>query len=141
MAGTMTRRPVGVTVVAVLQMAATLIAFIVSFSLLVPGTVLDRTWGLNPQVHAAFADHAAQVATILALVGLLSAIAAVGLLRGQMWAWLLSVALFGINALGDVVSLAIARDWFQGLAGIVIDAALLYQLLQSNARACFLERR
>jgi hypothetical protein len=135
------KRPAGVTVVAVLQLAAAAIACVVSLSLLVPGTVLDRMWGLNPQVHAAFADHAMQVATILLLVGVLSAAAAVGLLRGQLWAWLLSVALFGINALGDIVSLAIARDWFQGLAGIVIDAAFLFQLLQANARRFFLQRR
>jgi hypothetical protein len=135
------KRPAGVTVVAVLQLAAAAIACVVSFSLFAPGTVLDRMWGLNPQVHAAFADHAMQVATILLLVGLLSAAAAVGLLRGQLWAWLLSVTLFGINALGDVVSLAIARDWFQSLAGIVIDAAFLYQLLQTNARRFFLQRR
>jgi len=128
-------------VVAALQLVAAAIACVVSFSLLVPGTVLDQMWDLNPAVHTAFADHAAQVATILALVGLLTAAAAVGLLRGQFWAWLLSVVLFGINALGDVVSLAIARDWFQGLAGIVIDAAFLYQLLQANARRFFLQRR
>lgn len=127
--------------VAVLQLAAAAIACVVSFSLWVPGTALDRMWGMNPQAHAAFAEHAVQVATILLLVGLLSAAAGVGLLRGQLWAWLLSVALFGINALGDVVSLAITRDWFQGLAGIVIDAAFLYQLLQPTARRFFLQRR
>jgi hypothetical protein len=135
------KRPAGVTVVAVLQLAAALIGVVVSFSLIVPGTAVDRMWQLNPGVHAAFADHAVEVAPVLALVGMLSAISGVGLLRGHLWAWLLSVALFGINALGDVVSLLMVRDWFQGIAGIVIDAAFLYQLLHGSARGFFLKRR
>ncbi|HEX4310146.1 MAG TPA: hypothetical protein VHZ25_08960 [Acidobacteriaceae bacterium] len=135
------KRPAGVTVVAVLQLAAAAISIVVSFSLLVPGTALDRMWQLNPGVHAAFADHAVQVAPILALVGLLTAICGVGLLRGYSWAWLLSVALFGTNALGDMVSLLMVRDWFRGIAGIVIDAALLYQLLHASTREFFLRRR
>jgi hypothetical protein len=135
------KRPAGVTVVAALQMAAAAVAVVVSFSLFVPGTVLDRMWALNPPVHEVFAEHAVQVATILLLVGLLSATAGAGLWRGRSWAWLLSLALFGINAIGDIVSLAIARDWFQGLAGIVIDTAFIFQLLQPTARRFFLQRR
>lgn len=135
------KRPAGVTVVAVLQMAAAALAAVVCFLLWVPGTRLDRMWALNPAGQAAFAGHTGYVATILLLVGLLSLAAGVGLWRGQSWAWLLSLALFGTNAIGNLVSLAITHDWFQGLAGIVIDAAFIFQLLQPNARRFFLQRR
>jgi hypothetical protein len=136
----MKKRPVAVTFVAVLECAAAAMAGVVCFLLLVPGTRMDRMWELNPAGQAAFAGHTGYVATILLLVGALAAAAGVGLLRGQLWAWLLSVALFGINALGDVVSLLLTRDWFHGIAGIIIDAVFLYLLLGASVRAFFLRR-
>jgi hypothetical protein len=48
--------------------------------------------------------------------------------------------LFGVNALGDVVSLLITRDWPRGLAGFLIDALLLFLLLRTKVRAFFLNR-
>jgi hypothetical protein len=65
----------------------------------------------------------------------------VGLLARRVWAWLLSLAIFAINALGDVVSLLVTRDWFHDLSGILIDALFLYLLLRASVRAFFLARR
>jgi hypothetical protein len=70
----------------------------------------------------------------------LAAAAGAGLLRGRLWAWLLSIALFGVNALGVVVSLLVTRDWPRGLAGILVDALLLFLLLRVRVRAFFLNR-
>ena len=72
--------------------------------------------------------------------GVLAAAAGAGLLRGRVWAWLLSIALFGVNALGVVVSLLVTRDWPRGLAGILVDALLLFLLLRVRVRAFFLNR-
>lgn len=136
----MRKRPAEVIAVAVLLFAAAALAAVVSFSLLVPGTGLDRMWTLNPVAHEAFAARAGYTATILLLAGVLAAAAGTGLLRGRIWAWLLSVALFGVNALGDVVGVLITRDWPRGLAGIIIDALLLFLLLRTKVRAYFLNR-
>jgi hypothetical protein len=136
----MTKRPVEVIAVAVLLFAAAAIDAVVSFSLFRPGTALDRMWNLNPAAHEAFATQAGHIATILLLVGGLAATAGAGLVRGRLWAWLLSIALFGVNALGDVVSLLITRDWPRGLAGFLIDALLLFLLLRTKVRAFFLNR-
>jgi hypothetical protein len=84
--------------------------------------------------------QAGHIAIILLLVGGLAATAGTGLVRGRLWAWLLSIALFGVNALGDVVSLLITRDWPRGLAGFLIDALLLFLLLRTKVRAFFLNR-
>jgi hypothetical protein len=57
-----------------------------------------------------------------------------------LWAWLLSIALFGVNALGDGLSLLLTRDWPRGLAGVLVDALLLFLLLRAKVRAFFLQR-
>jgi hypothetical protein len=136
----MRKRPAEVIVIAVLMFAATVIALVVSFSLLFPGTSIDRMWDLNPAAHAAFAMQARYAATILLLAGGLAAAAGAGLLRGRLWAWLLSIALFGVNALGDGLSLLLTRDWPRGLAGVLVDALLLFLLLRAKVRAFFLQR-
>lgn len=135
------KRPAAVVLIAVLECAAAAAAAVVSLSLLVPGTRLDRIWDLNPAVHEAMAANARPVGTLLLLVGMLSAVAGIGLLTRQLWAWLLSLAMFGINALGDLLSMVIVRDWSRGLAGIAVDAVFLYLLLRANVRAFFLARR
>jgi hypothetical protein len=137
---TMGKRPAEVIVIAALMFAAMVIAVVVSFSLLFPGTSLDRMWGLNPAAHEAFATQGKYAATILLLAGGLAAVAGAGLLRGRLWAWLLSIALFGVNALGDVVGVVLTRDWARGLAGILIDGLLLFLLLRAKVRAFFLRR-
>jgi hypothetical protein len=136
----MTKRPAEVIVIAVLMFAATVIALLVSFLLLFPGTALDRIWDLNPVAHAAFATQVRYAATILLLAGGLAAAAGAGLLRGRLWAWLLSIALFGVNAMGDVVGVLLTRDWARGLAGILIDGLLLFLLLRARVRAFYLQR-
>jgi hypothetical protein len=135
------KRPWAVVLVAVMECFAAAIAWTVSFSLFVPGTRLDRMWQLNMPVYEAFATQARPVATLLLLVGGLAAAAGVGLLTRRLWAWLLSLAIFGINALGDLVSLLITRDWLHSLSGVVIDAIFLYLLLRPGVRSFFLTRR
>jgi hypothetical protein len=135
------KRPWAVILVAVLEFLAAAIAWAVSFSLFVPGTKIDRMWELNIPVHEAFATQARPVATLLLLVGALAAAAAVGLLTQRVWAWLLSLAIFGINAFGDLISMLITRDMVHGLSAILIDCVLLFLLLRAGVRAYFLERR
>ena len=135
------RKPWPVILVAVLECLAALIAWAVSFSLLVPGTWLDRMWQLNAPVHDAFATQARPVATLLLLIGGLAAAAGLGLLTRRVWAWLLSLAIFSINALGDLVSILITRDLLHGFSGVLIDVLFLYLLLLPGVRRFFLARR
>jgi hypothetical protein len=135
------KRPWPVKLVALLEFCAAVIAGVVSFSLFVPGTRLDRMWEMNAPAHDALASQARPVATLLLLIGAMAAVAAIGLMGRRVWAWLLSLAIFGINAVGDVVSLLVTRDWLHGLSGILIDALFLFLLLRPNVRSFFLSRR
>ncbi|MFP5229978.1 MAG: hypothetical protein ACLGXA_20370 [Acidobacteriota bacterium] len=134
------KRPWPVVFLAVLECAAAAMAIVVSISLLMPGTRLDRMWDLNPAAQAAFASSGRQIAVLLLFIGALAAAAGIGLLTRRLWAWLLSLAIFGINALGDAVSLLVTHDWARGLAGIAIDALFIYLLLSPGVRAYFLRR-
>ncbi len=134
------KRPWEVTLLAVLALGAAAIAIVVSISLLAPGTRLDRMWALNAPAHDAFAARAGAVAAVLLFVSVLAVATGVGLLTRQLWAWLLALAGIGINALGDMMSMLITRDWARGLARILIDSLFVYLLLRAGVRAWFLRR-
>ena len=134
------KRPWEVMLLAVMAFGAAAIAIVVSFSLLAPGTRLDRMWELNTPAHDAFAAKAGLVAALLLVVSGLAVATGVGLLTRRLWAWLLSLAGIGVNALGDTVSMLLTRDWTRGLAGILIDGVFLYLLLRPGVRAFFLRR-
>jgi hypothetical protein len=133
----MTKRPGVLTLMAILLSAATVIAAVTGMSFVVPGTFLERIWTLNRAAHAAFAAHSRVSGALLLLVGFAAGAAAIGLWRGQRWAWYLAIGIFAVNAVGDLVSLLITRDWLKGGAGILIDALFLFLLLRPNIRAFF----
>jgi hypothetical protein len=133
----MKNRPTVLILIAILLWSATAVATVTGLSLLAPGTPLDRIWDLNRPAYAAFSTHAGQSGAILLLVGFAASAAATGLWRGRRWAWLLAIAIFSINALGDLVSLVITRDWLKGGLGLVIDAFFLFLLVWPNMRAFF----
>jgi len=133
----MTKRPPVLTLIAILLWSATAIATVTGGSLIAPGTLLDGIWKVNRPAYAAFSTHARQSGAILLLAGFAAGAAATGLWRGRRWAWYLAIAIFGINALGDLASLLITRDWLKGGSGVLIDALFLFLLLRPNMRAFF----
>ena len=73
------------------------------------------------------------------IVGVATAVAAAGLLRGNRWAWQLAIIVFAMNGLGDVVSLFITRDLLKSGSGVLIAALFLTGLLRRNVRLFFLK--
>src|SRR5215467_2905458 len=103
-------RPGTVPVVSAFLFFATVIASVVGVSLLFPNRLLDRLWRLNPEGAAVF--HAiGPVSGVLLLVLAVGTLAAArGLLAGRRWAWRFSVALFAIDAAGNIVSFFLIHD-------------------------------
>src|ERR1044071_7732680 len=97
-------RPKTIPIVAAFFSAATFIASIVGISLLFPNRLLDLLWNLNPEGAVLF--HSIGPVSGVFLLGLAAGTlaAACGLLAGRRWAWWFSVALFAIDACGNVVS-------------------------------------
>jgi hypothetical protein len=74
---------------------------------------------------------------LLLVVALVAAATAIGLLRGRRWAWLLALATFTVNGLGDLVTLLVVRDWLRGGSGVLIAAGFLFFLQRPRVRAYF----
>ncbi len=117
-----------VTIIAGLLFAATAIAVVVGFALLVPNRLLEWLAQFNRPGMRAFVIMGRWAGVLLLGLAAATLAAAIGLLRGKKWAWWIAVALFVINGTGDVVSFIITRDVVRSASGVAICAAFLYGL-------------
>jgi len=133
-------RPGTIPVVSAFLFFATIMASVVGVSLLFPNRLLDRLWRLNPQGAAVF--HAiGPVSGVLLLVLAVGTLAAArGLLAGRRWAWRFSVALFAIDAAGNIVSFFLIHDALRTAAGAIISSAFLIALCRPAVRRYFLRQ-
>jgi hypothetical protein len=128
----MDQRPKAVPIAAAILFAAAVIAAVVAGSLLFPGTPLDRLWELNKPGAAGI---------LLLLLGAAPFAVALGLLQRRRWAWWFAMCLFAVDASGDVVSLALTRDWLRSVSGVAISSAFLYSLTRYPVRRYFNHER
>jgi hypothetical protein len=75
------------------------IASVVATSLLFPGTLLDRLWELNKPAYAGIKVLGRASGVLLLLLGMATAAAGTGLLRGKKWACWLSIGVFVASGL------------------------------------------
>ena len=102
-------------------------ALLAAVTLLFPGTILDRSWGLNPRGHQQLAliGRPAGLFFLLLCGVLLSA--AIGWFRRQRWAWWLAISVIGLQMIGNIGSVAAGQS-LSGMVGATIAAALLVYL-------------
>jgi len=136
-----TSRPGTVAVVAGFLFAATVIAAVVGAVLLFPGSRLDWIWELNPQAKAAFRAIGRVSGALLWILAAGCFAGAMGLLRGQPWAWWFAVALFAVNACGDIVGLVVTGDVLRSALGVAVSCGFLLALAQPRVRQHFGRRR
>lgn len=137
----MRTRPIAISVIAAFLFAATLVSAIVGTSLLIPGTFLDRIWEVNKPAYAGFEALGRASGLLLLLLGIYTAFAGAGLIKGRKWGRWLAIALFVVNGVGDVVNLLRTRDWLKSGAGVLIAATFLFCLFRSRATAFFESQR
>jgi len=131
------RRPRAVPIVAAFLFAATVIAAVVGVSLLYPNPLLDRLWKLNPPAEAAFRAIGRVSGVLLLALAAGTLACGIAMLRRRRWACWFAIALFAINAAGDLVSLAVTGDWARSAAGVLIAGAFLYALTRASVRRYF----
>lgn len=134
------RRPALVTTLAAVSGIAAAIALVTGLSLADPGTALDRIWRLNPRAWAAFARMGRLSGVLLLILCPVAAATGAGLMGRRRWAWWLALATFGVNGLGDLVNLAMTREWLRAGSGVLIDAVFLSLLLRADVRDYFAQR-
>jgi len=74
---------------------------------------------------------------MLMVVGVTAAAAAAGLLCGHRWAWLLAVAIFAVNGVGDLAGLLISGDWLRSGAGALVAGLLIFLLRRPTVKSYF----
>jgi hypothetical protein len=99
-----------------------------AFLLMVPGTVLDRAWTLNPAARTNFTSMGAYGPILMALVCASCATACVGLWRMTLWGTSVAIAILTVNLLGDSVNAFVFHDW-RTLIGLPIAGAMIFYLV------------
>jgi hypothetical protein len=131
------KTPPALLVVAVALFFATTISCLTGISLLFPNPVLSRIWELNRPAYVAFAPWGKLVGALLLALGVFCSAAALGLLQRKRWAWWASVVVFGINGLGDLLTLVSRRDLVKGSAGVLVTSLFLFCLMIPATRRHF----
>ena len=133
-------RPKTIPIVSAFLFAATVIASVVGVSLLFPNRLLDRLWKLNPEGAALFHSIGPVSGVFLLALAVGTFAAARGLLGGRRWAWWFSVALFAIDACGNVVSFFLIHDALRAATGAMVSSAFVFALCRSPVRRYFLRQ-
>lgn len=129
-------RPAGITALSVFFAAGALISFTSCVSLLFPGSFLEPMWRLNPRAREAFTGMSGYAILLLSTVSAACASASVGLWRGKRWGYLIALALFIFNLIGDITNVLLGVEP-RAIIGIPIVALLLWYLSTQNVRRYF----
>jgi hypothetical protein len=111
-------------------------ASLAAITLLLPGTPLDRAWGLNPTAHKQLSPLGSKVGIPFLLLAVLLVLSGVGWFRRRLWGWRLAVAIIATQVLGDIVNV-VRGDLLRGGTGAIIAGALLLYLLTRRLRVAF----
>src|SRR5579864_4605470 len=127
-------RPKTIVFIATFLFLATIIAFVTGESLLFPNALLDKLWKFNPEGAALFHSIGRVSGVLLLALGVVTFLAALGLLRGQPWAWWFGVFLFAVDACGNIVSYFLTHDALRSLTGALISTTFLLFLCRDSVR-------
>jgi len=111
-------------------------ALYAAFTLLFPGTVLDRLWALNPRAHQELLPVRRVAGSMFLVLAVIAVTGGAGWFRRRMWAWRLSVLGMCTQFLGDFVSF-VRGDFLRGSAGLLIASAFLIYLLKPQTKKSF----
>jgi hypothetical protein len=128
--------PRGFTAVGIFLLFGSVMACLAGFTLVWPGTGLDRMWRLNPPAYSELAPLGRIVGIPFLLLGCMLAVASIGWLRLRIWGWRLAVAIIATQVLGNVVNIFLGH-FVEGGVGVVIAGALLLYLVRGDVKHVF----
>ena len=131
-----TARPRGFLPIGIFFIFGATMAAYAAITLLVPGTFLDALWALNQRGHEGMRALGRLGALPFIVLTVALAQAAVGWFRRRRWGWVLGTSIIAINAVGDLVNLAIGEQ-LKGTVGLVIAGLLLVYLTRPRVRNYF----
>lgn len=116
--------------------AATVVAALASFTMLVTGTAVDSIWKLKEHGYHQMLYHRVPIGLGFALLAVLLALAAIGWARQRRWGWLLSALIFGANLAADLAALATSLSWTHVMP-VAIEGLVLAWILLPRTKARF----
>ena len=105
-------RPLGVTIIAILNLIVGIIGIAVGIPLLIVG-----------------------VGIVLIVIGIASIVMAYGLWKGKGWAWIITLILSGIGILFSVGSIAARQPG--AIVNLIISAVIIYYLYRPSVKEFF----
>jgi hypothetical protein len=115
---------------------ATLMTGAVSVTLFAPGGPLDAMWQIKPHEYEDLLLLRPASSAGFAALCISMAATAFGCLRNKRWGWMLAIAIFTINALGDALR-ALTGGLVEGLFGAAVAALIVWWLTRAHVRALF----
>ncbi|MBW4658425.1 MAG: hypothetical protein KME15_07110 [Drouetiella hepatica Uher 2000/2452] len=130
-------RPVGVTIVATLQLVGAILILIGSLGILSFRDAIAQEVSPTPSVAQA-GSFVVGFGIFLLLLGLIGLLLAYGLFMLQSWAWVATLVLEGFKTLSNLSTVATGIG-SRGIAvfQLVISAIVLYYLLRSEVKRAF----
>jgi hypothetical protein len=128
-------RPAGITAMSLFFIFGTTMSGLAALSL-IPGSVLEPIWRLNPRGHEGLRSLGSLGIVLMATVSLACLTAAAGLWRGRRWGQRTAAIILSVNAIADAVNGIIAGDR-RTLIGLPIAAAMLWYLYTRKVRGFF----
>jgi uncharacterized membrane protein (DUF2068 family) len=122
-------RPLGIKGLSLFFVFGSLMSGLAALMLLIPGSVLDTMWRLNPRAHDGFAAIGPMAVLLMALVCAACAAAAVGLWRCTQMGFWMALVILTVNLASDIANTVLAHDW-RTLIGLPVGAAMITYLVR-----------
>jgi len=119
--------PIGLKLLAIFFVFGACMCALTIGLLLFPGSALDSLWRLNPEAHAAFQWIGRLSILLMAIVGVVCALAAIGLARNAKWGRWLGILILAANLVGDLTNAFVRHD-LRTLVGLPIAGAMIFYL-------------
>jgi hypothetical protein len=152
-------RPLGVTIIAILNIIGGVLMLIFGIGLIILGAVLptlppsvfnqsqvqgNLTAGQTPipagvppmALQSFFGGLGIAFGAVLVALAIVSFIVAYGLLKGRGWAWTVTLILSIISIVWNAITIATAAN-FGGIISIIISAVIIYYLYRPHVKAYF----
>lgn len=141
-------RPVGVVIIAVLQLIGSLFGILVGVLIFAFRSFFLQAIADSPEVQASSAITPEMLGTIVSIVAivilvfsLIGLLLCYGLFQLKAWAWLATLILQGLAAAGNLLSVVASQASDGNPGGIVvqlvINGVIIYYLLRRDVRRSF----
>jgi hypothetical protein len=131
----LTRRSLGVFLIALFFAIATCILLGVGTALLLPGSKLEVIWKLYPARRAVLMPYRVWLGPGFLILAIVMASASIGCFRRRIWGWWLAVDIF-FNGLSDAGQILIGH-FLEGGVGVAVAGVIRFYLSRPHVRGAF----